>query len=441
MNIKYLTSVLIKIFIFLTFLFARTFMGLHYYDVRLGEVLVAISSIILLIYVVILPIVNRKYFLDNKRINIAIITLIGSFFLVNILEQVDILSPTIYQTSSYIWSLGGLIFGYNIASYVGFKIYNQDIYLSLLGLCTIYMFSTRGISQNLQNVFLEHTDKFEYPKGSDLLLAFIFIFYILLENKKYSKNSLLLLALFSALYVPLFLVKSRSGFISLVIFLILIIPKFKKIDLKFDSFLLFSIVFSIVIFLMSTSWVVSKDITIDEEIDQELKFAITSRYSTINDNVYEEEVLNLKIFYFDKGRIFSSDGNLNWRLQIWQDIFIDMKNNNILIKGYGFSDIIPAMDSDQRGGEDKNNLNVHNYFVHILSRGGVLHLILIGSIYFYLFKKFSNSNYKQDYLFIVLPLIFNSLFDPSMENSHYSIILYFLIGLALKKPIILKEGN
>jgi hypothetical protein len=35
---------------------------------------------------------------------------------------------------------------------------------------------------------------------------------------------------------------------------------------------------------------------------------------------------------------------------------------------------------------------------------------------------------------------FNSLFDPSMENSHYSIILYFLIGLALKKPIILKEG-
>ena len=58
MNIKYLTSILIKIFIFLTFLFARTFMGLHYYDVRLGEVLVAISSIILLIYVVILPIVK-----------------------------------------------------------------------------------------------------------------------------------------------------------------------------------------------------------------------------------------------------------------------------------------------------------------------------------------------------------------------------------------------
>jgi hypothetical protein len=45
-----------------------------------------------------------------------------------------------------------------------------------------------------------------------------------------------------------------------------------------------------------------------------------------------------------------------------------------------------------------------------------------------------------DYKIIVIPLIFNSLFDPSMENAHYSIILYFLTGLALKKSIILDEG-
>jgi len=440
MNIKYMTSMMIKIFIFFTFLFARTFMGVSYYGVRLGEVLIAISAILLLIYSVILPIFKRKYFLDNKRMNIVILILLVSFFLMNILEQTNILNPTIYKSSSYIWSLGGLIFGYNIASLVGFKIYNQDIYLSLLGLFTIYVFSTRGISENLQNVLLKHTDKFEYPKGSDLLLAFVFIFYILIENKKYSKNSLLLLVSFSALYAPLFLVKSRSGFISLVIFLLLVIPKFKKIDFKVNASLLFSVMLSIVIFLMSTSWVVSKDIVIDEEIDQELKFAITSRYSTINDNVYEEEVLNLSIFYFNEGRIFSSDGNLNWRLQIWQDIFTDMTRDNILIKGYGFSNIIPAMDSDQRGGQDSQNVNVHNYFVHILSRGGILHLILIGGMYYYLFRKFSNVNNKHEYFIIVYPLIFNSLFDPSMENSHYSIILYFLIGLALKKPIILKEG-
>jgi hypothetical protein len=63
----------------------------------------------------------------------------------------------------------------------------------------------------------------------------------------------------------------------------------------------------------------------------------------------------------------------------------DMTSDNILINGYGFSNIIPAMDSDQRGGQDSQNVNVHNYFVHILSRGGFLHLILIGSLYYYLY--------------------------------------------------------
>ena len=41
----------------------------------------------------------------------------------------------------------------------------------------------------------------------------------------------------------------------------------------------------------------------------------------------------------------------------------------------------------------------------------------------------------------MFPLIFNSLFDPSMENAHYSIIMYILIGLALNNRIILKEEN
>ena len=127
-------------------------------------------------------------------------------------------------------------------------------------------------------------------------------------------------------------------------------------------------------------------------------------------------------------------------MQIWQDIFYDMDEANILFEGYGFSDFIPAMDSDQRGGEDNQNVNVHNYFIHILSRGGFMHLFLICGIFFTLHKNFKINNETLDYKIIVFPLIFNSFFDPSMENAHYSIILYFLIGLALKKSIILNEG-
>ena len=44
---------------------------------------------------------------------------------------------------------------------------------------------------------------------------------------------------------------------------------------------------------------VSKDISIDEEITDDIKYALTSRYNTINDNPYEEKVLNLNCYKMD----------------------------------------------------------------------------------------------------------------------------------------------
>ena len=58
-----------------------------------------------------------------------------------------------------------------------------------------------------------------------------------------------------------------------------------------------------IIFVLSSSWVVSKDISLDEEITDDIKYAVTSRYNTINDNPYEEKVLGLSLFYFRDGRI------------------------------------------------------------------------------------------------------------------------------------------
>jgi O-antigen ligase len=237
------------------------------------------------------------------------------------------------------------------------------------------------------------------------------------------------------------MVKSRSAFLSVIIFFLIAFSEFKKNIKKPDRALYISIFVSIVIFIISSSWVVSKDISIDEEITDDIKYALTSRYNTINDNPYEEKVLNLNLFYFRDGRVFSSDGNLNWRLQIWQDIISDMWNSNNILNGYGFQEIIPAMNSDQRLGQDGTNINVHNYVIHIFSRGGLIHLTLYIMIYYQIFKMFKAKAISKDYQLIVFPLIFNSLFDPSMENAHYSIIMYLLIGLALNNRIILKEEN
>jgi hypothetical protein len=416
-------------------------MGLTFFGYRLGEYIIGGSLVLFLIFCILIPIFKKRYFLENKSINICVILLVITFIYSNFLNDVSFSNVFIYKTSSYIWSLGAILIGYYLLNDKVFMIYKEDIYLSFIGLVVIYIYSTRGISENLQNFFLNYTDKFEYPKGSDLLLAFIFVFYIFLIRKQFSQSSLIVLFLVGALYAPLFLVKSRSAFLSLVIFSLITLPKFKQNIKKLNKYFYISAILSLIVFAISSSWVVSRDIKVDEDITDDIKFAITSRYHTINDNVYEETVLNVSLFYFKDGRIFSSDGNLNWRLQIWQDIWRDMVKSNKLINGYGYDGLIPSMDSDQRLGQDGTNINVHNYVMHILSRGGLIHLFICFMIYYALFKEFRSRSISIDYKLLVFPLIFNSLFDPSMENAHYSIIMYILIGLALNNRIILKEEN
>lgn len=433
-----ITSIFIKLNIFLLFLFARTFTGVEIFGFLYGELLIGMCALLLVFYYLVIPIIKFS-FLENNKLNVLIIFLVTSFIFMNLFSKQSFLNLEIYKTSTYIWSFGGFVLGKIFVKFNLVKINSSDVYLALFGLFAIFIFSTNGISENRQNFLLNFTDKFEYPKGSDLLLAFIFIFYFILNKYKFSRSSINILILFSSLYLPLFLVKSRSGFISLTIFLLLIFINHKSKLFKLDKQNLILFFTSVFIFLLSTSWVVGKDIVVDEEITQELKFAITSRYSTINDNAYEEEYLQLSLFYIENNRLFSTDGNLNWRFQIWQDILQDLTDDNKFLLGYGFSDIIPAMDSDQRYGQDKQNINVHNYFMHILSRGGLLHLVLILGIYFSIYYKFNLSKMKLDYFMIVFPLIFNSLFDPSMENAHYSTIMYFLLGLLVNKSILFKE--
>ena len=60
----------------------------------------------------------------------------------------------------------------------------------------------------------------------------------------------------------------------------------------------------------------------------------------IQDNL--EDLLNRRNYvgvifslYFDEGVLKSTDGTLNWRLDIWQDLLKDQKQQNKLIFGAG----------------------------------------------------------------------------------------------------------
>ena len=107
-----------------------------------------------------------------------------------------------------------------------------------------------------------------------------------------------------------------------------------------------------------------------------------------------------------------------------------MNNENKLIIGNSFNEKIPAMDDPFRSGDDGTNENVHNYFINILARGGLIHLFLILYI-FYRLIKYSLINTKLlDILSLLLPIAVTSFFDASMENSHFPLIFYFVFGIS-----------
>ena len=66
------------------------------------------------------------------------------------------------------------------------------------------------------------------------------------------------------------------------------------------------------------------------------------------------------------------------------------------LKGYGYNEIIPAMDLVHRRGTDGTNENPHNFVFYILARGGLIQLILFASFYLsiivFYHKKFKNYN-------------------------------------------------
>ena len=68
------------------------------------------------------------------------------------------------------------------------------------------------------------------------------------------------------------------------------------------------------------------------------------------------DIDDLKAFEFlDKGRLFSTDGNINFRLQIWQDVLLDSFEQFRYLIGVGYSEKIPAMLNPWYSGIDGTN--------------------------------------------------------------------------------------
>ena len=219
--------------------------------------------------------------------------------------------------------------------------------------------------------------------------------------------------------------KSRGASIAFLLFISFLIYELIRLK-KSKNFYILIIFLSFLIFVLS-AFIVSKSPLELSEIDDKIKYVSTSRYDKPVQNT-PQVIDDYPILYIEGMRVFSSDGNLNWRLQIWQDIFEDTYLKKIVLKGYGYNIKIPAMEPAYRSGNDGTNENVHNFFINIYARGGLIHLLLYLSFFIVLFKSAAQNNRLKSLAVVFIPLILTSFFDASMENAHYPLIFYFLIG-------------
>lgn len=409
-------------------LFTRSVVGLYLLNIRFGEILVLISFLSSLI--ILLFIFKDSTFFDSKVISLFKL-LIVFFFIVSYLTSTDLLRPYAFRSSSYIWTISYLFVGSYIISKKNIKILKS----SILFLFLIYLFSSGNYPEFFIDLFYKFSDKFQFIKGSEITLAYICIIlvnYKLFENKKVNLSYIIL---FGALFIPILLVASRGAFLGAIMFIIL--ELFYRKDFIFNNmkFFVILIFLSIPLFLISTLRIGSNNqieqIALNPQ--QEIELAI-------NDVVTKKDITSVFLGFYitDYGYLDSTDPTTSWRLDIWQDVFYDMKSKDILLYGYGYKEIIPVMTDPTapgRLGWDGLNENVHNYFVNILARGGLFQLLIALCFHIYLVWYFKERHGNYRILSFTLPLLFIASLDAAMEGVNFPIIFYSFYGYFIKNGI------
>jgi len=113
-----------------------------------------------------------------------------------------------------------------------------------------------------------------------------------------------------------------------------------------------------------------------------------------------------------------------------------MYKEDILLIGYGYKSILPQMldpTAPGRLGRDGLNEHVHNYLVSIISRGGFLQFILFILLHLYIVRIWRLSSGNFNIVAFVMPLMFVSLLDISMDGVQFPLIYYSTLGYQISK--------
>ena len=431
MNKKLINLALYSILFFysMTALFTRSFVGVYVFGFRIGEIIVLVSLLFFIIWSYLLFLNKNRYNDNFWYLNLILVTLfLTSLFFTN----GSPFSSYTYKTSSYIWSLGFLFIGVLLANNL-----NAPKKVVLLGSfipIIQYLMSTGRYPNFIIQFFIDYSDKFQFLKGADVMLNLLTIF-TLIQIYNFNKNfELSYIFIVASLVAPMLLYQSRSAFIPLVVyFLFYLILNIKPLSKNYFKTLLLLIVSSS-IFIFSAYNVygnfefqkVQKIFTLEEDVSV-----------VITDLVEQKKTAEVFFsFYIDEGKLKSKDPTTNWRLDIWQDVLIDMGESNNFLTGYGYNSIIPAMTDPTapgRFGRDGLNEHVHSYYFTILARGGIIQLIFMMFYYFNIYKNLKLSSNRKILLMYLLPIAMHVSFDISMEGVQFPMVFLTFLGYLYTK--------
>ena len=423
------------VLVFFSMIFARSFIGIQYGNIQLGKLFI-LGAFAISLFFFVYSFLNYKYFyseLLSSRVHQLIIFL----FLISLfLNKTSVFSSYTYKTSSYIWTISFLFLGKLVSDQ---SILSKKLILPfLLVLPLNYLFSTGRYPDIFMYFFNNYSDKFQFLKGSDILIVFlvsIILSYQFLNNDKLKLSYLFIT---TAVMIPLLLFLSRGAFLPAFIFFIIELIYWRKVIYQNFVFTAALTAICIPIFLASTLNVYGN-----------LTFTkIEESIQTVEENIVVDNLTSLikdknthKVFfsfYIVDGRLTSQDITTRWRLDIWQDVIEDMVDDEILLNGYGYNEIIPAMiDPNEPGrtGRDGKNENLHNYFVNIFARGGFLQLILFLTFFYLLINSLKKDVRFYRITSFILGALMTSSFDPSMEGVQFPLIFYFFLGYFVNQNI------
>lgn len=393
----------------------RSLTGLYILNFRLGELIV---GGLLILSLLLLVTKNNNFRNLHNSFKFLVIT----FFFSSLIINETTFSPYLIKSSSYIWMASLLFLSLVLSNFLNKNSWFFIIYLLLP--FVLFFTETINYPNFLQDFFLNYSDKFDFLKGSDLALIIMSAQIISIIKLKNQNHIFIYFIVINALYLPFLLYKSKGAFLGATVFFLYIFLKnisYSFKDLKNISTLLIGVV----IFMISINHISQLNLYGEDSASSYVE-KTTSNLGSIVDSKNTRVIFSS--FYIEDGRLYSTEHNANWRLEIWQDVIFNLSNNNKLLTGYGYSSIIPEMELSHRQGSDGSNENVHNFLINIFARGGALSLIPFLTFVSFLLiisKKISKNNLIIVYIISVFII---SFFDATNESVRYPFIFYTFLG-------------